>query len=390
VLAPGAWLLTCRAGLEEDLVEELRIADPRSGAHRLEPALVVSRCAPPHADGRVSATFAWQCFEITSVIRAGTVEELRAAAARAVIAAVPPGRAWGLHTWVPDAPEANRRAGEAAVLHAALGETLAAEAPELAARRVPAETLAREDGVLVQVCLSRGTDHPPLTPTPLPEGEGLRSSGSSLPLGEGPGVRGKKSSPTQTPSGGTAVVGRIAARSAPSLAPGGRERMRVPGEPPARSAGKLAAALAWLGVGPEPGELCVDLGAAPGGWTHVLLERRARVIAVDPARMSPTVAGRRGLQHVQASAFDWAPEGPVDWLFCDMAWRPLEVAALLAKWGRRRWTRVVVANVKLPMKRKVELLTRVREILAEGGFSDIRTRHLYHDRDEITLTAWRR
>lgn len=321
------------------------LANPGSGARRLETALVVARRAPPQHGGRVSVTFAWQCFEVTAVIREGTLEERRAAVLRAVLAAVPAGRAFSLHTWVPDAPEANRHAGAAAALHAALGEAIGSQAPEIAGRRVPADALAREDGVLVQVCL----------------------------LGAG-----------------AAVVGAIAARAAPSLAAGGRERMRIPGEPPARSAGKLAAALAWLGVGPEPGELCVDLGAAPGGWTHVLLERRARVIAVDPARMSPTVAGRRGLVHVQASAFDWAPDEPVDWLFCDMAWRPLEVAALLAKWGRRRWARVLVANIKLPMKRKVEMLNRVREILEDGGFSDVRTRHLYHDRDELTLTAWRR
>jgi 23S rRNA (cytidine2498-2'-O)-methyltransferase len=93
------------------------------------------------------------------------------------------------------------------------------------------------------------------------------------------------------------------------------------------------------------------------------------------------------LRHVQGNAFDYEPEEPVDWLFCDMAYRPLEVAQMLGRWARRRHTRLLVANFKLPMKRKVEMVERIRGLLAESGFTGLRTRQLYHDREEITLTA---
>jgi 23S rRNA (cytidine2498-2'-O)-methyltransferase len=163
--------------------------------------------------------------------------------------------------------------------------------------------------------------------------------------------------------------------------------MRVGGERPSRAARKVEEALAWLGVAPGPGEVCVDLGAAPGGWSWVLLERRAKVIAVDPAKLRPDIARHRSLVHHEASAFQYAPEEPVDWLFCDMAWKPLEVAQLLAKWGRRRWARILVANLKLPMKKKAATVDDLRQVIAGGGWQRIRTRQLYHDRDEITLTA---
>jgi 23S rRNA (cytidine2498-2'-O)-methyltransferase len=140
-------------------------------------------------------------------------------------------------------------------------------------------------------------------------------------------------------------------------------------------------------VAPTAGEECVDLGAAPGGWSWVLLERGARVVAVDPARLQPDLLARRGLTHRQTSAFQYAPDAPVDWLFCDMAWRPLEVAALLARWGRRSWARMLVANLKLPMKRKAEMVARLHDIVAGGGWRGVRTRQLYHDRDEVTLVA---
>lgn len=63
--------------------------------------------------------------------------------------------------------------------------------------------------------------------------------------------------------------------------------------------------------------------------------------------------------------------------------------ALFAKWARRHWARMLVANLKLPMKRKAEMVIRLREVLSEGGWTRIRIRQRYHDRDEITVAAAR-
>jgi 23S rRNA (cytidine2498-2'-O)-methyltransferase len=190
---------------------------------------------------------------------------------------------------------------------------------------------------------------------------------------------------------GVTVLGVIQAREALSLAPGGRRRMRRAGESPSRAAMKLEEALDGMPFEPGRGDVCVDLGAAPGGWTQRLVSRGAKVIAVDPARLMPELASNPRVRHVQESAFAFAPEEPVDWLFCDMAWRPLEVAQLLAKWGRRGWASHLVANIKLPMKDKNPILLRVRHTLTEdGGWKGLTVRQLYHDRDEVTVTAHRR
>ena len=116
------------------------------------------------------------------------------------------------------------------------------------------------------------------------------------------------------------------------------------------------------------------MGAAPGGWTYVLAERRARVIAIDPAKLRPDILAKKGVRHVQESAFTFTPDESIDWLFCDMAWRPLEAAALLAKWGRKRWARIVVANIKLPMTKKAEIWARVRQDPGERGRVEARAR----------------
>jgi len=87
------------------------------------------------------------------------------------------------------------------------------------------------------------------------------------------------------------------------------------------------------------------------------------------------------------SAFDFEPDEPADFLLCDMAFRPLEVASMLARYARTRTARFLIANFKLPMKRKAEIVARIREVLEAGGFRGLRVRQLYHDRDEVTVFA---
>ena len=183
------------------------------------------------------------------------------------------------------------------------------------------------------------------------------------------------------------AVGRVMARDALSLAPGGRHRMLRDRDAPSRAALKLEEALESFGHSPGPEEACVDLGAAPGGWTQRLISKGARVVAVDPAALMPELLGHRLVKHVRSSAFGYQPPERTDWLFCDMAWRPLEVAALLGKWARNRWTRFLVANIKLPMNDKNTIIFRVRALLEAGGWQQLRVRQLYHDRDEVTVTA---
>jgi 23S rRNA (cytidine2498-2'-O)-methyltransferase len=331
------WVWTTRPGAEHDLVEELELAGAR--ARELGPALVRSDVAPTLPSGLVDVTFARHGFRLLGEARADVPAQAAALLAPALRGAA----AWALDGWVPDSDATNPHSD--------------------AALRLAADVRARV------AALERGLSLP-------------RERRDAVALG---GVLGELC----VVEPGHVFVGWVPAAEALTPAPGGRARVRLSGAKPSRAARKLEEAFAWLGVAPGAGELCVDLGAAPGGWSWLLLERRARVVAVDPARLRPDLYERRGLRHVQDSAFLFEPEEPVDWLFCDMAWRPLEVASLLAKWGRHGMAHMMVANFKLPMKRKAEMVARVRAIVSQSGWRDVRSRQLYHDRDEITLVAHR-
>jgi 23S rRNA (cytidine2498-2'-O)-methyltransferase len=348
------WFWTTRSGFEQDLVEELGLG-PGGGK-------LAARVAGPAQVRSAGAPAEWPVFARAGFPVGSTVAlpggagpeadraraEAVAAAVAAVLAPAPGGKpkTWHLQGWVPDADALNPLAPRAEGLAAGALGVLEARAPGLHLRHVArGEEARRLGGVLVQLVLVG------------PE---------------------------------TALVGVVPAVDVPTLAPGGRVRAHLPGGAPSRAGRKLVEALEWLGRRPEPGDVCVDLGAAPGGWSAVLLDMRAKVIAVDPAELAPDVRRKKGLTHVKASAFDFVPTEPVDWLFCDMAWRPLEVAQMLAKWGRRHLAGALVSNIKLPMKQRAAHVAKVRQVVAAGGWRDVRARQLYHDREEITLTAWGR
>ncbi|MCU1280647.1 MAG: rRNA 2'-O-methyl-C2498 methyltransferase RlmM [bacterium] len=327
----GEWLFTTRPGAEQDLIEELVYADPKALPHPVAESLVAARAR------KGEQAFARQAFQVHSVVE----NALLSRAVGEALAATGAPQPWAFDLWVPDSDEGNPLAQRATTLAA----TVRVPPAWADKRAADARAALADNGLYAQACL--------------------------------------------LPPGDRVAVGIIPARDAPSLASGGRLRVHVPEIAPSRAAMKLAEAFLWLDRAPDAGDTCVDLGAAPGGWSWVLLERRAHVISVDPAFMARSLQRKRGLEHIRGDAFKFEPREPVDWLFSDMAWRPLESAALLAKWARRRWARLLIANIKLPMKKKAEMLVRVREILTDGGWTNLRFRQLYHDREEVTIAGVR-
>lgn len=91
--------------------------------------------------------------------------------------------------------------------------------------------------------------------------------------------------------------------------------------PPSRAYLKLYEALTVLGVRPQPGERCLELGASPGGWTWVLRGLGAEVTAVDRAELDPRLMSDPLVRFVKGDAFANIP-GQFDWLFSDVICYP--------------------------------------------------------------------
>jgi 23S rRNA (cytidine2498-2'-O)-methyltransferase len=148
---------------------------------------------------------------------------------------------------------------------------------------------------------------------------------------------------------GRAQVARTAHMNGPC-------RMADDEEAPSRSYLKVEESYAIIGAEPRPGESVCDLGAAPGGWSYSAAKRGASVVAVDNGPMKGGALGH-----------------------------PL----IVRPWLEGAWCRRFVVNLKFGRVDPIALLAELRS--PESPFATradgVRIVHLYHDREEFTVTG---
>jgi len=150
--------------------------------------------------------------------------------------------------------------------------------------------------------------------------------------------------------------------------------------PPSRAYLKLWEALTLIGRHPGPGQVCVDLGSSPGGWSWVLERLGAQVISVDKAPLAPAIAALPGIEHRQQSAFALDPHalGAIDWLFCDVVCYPARLLGLVERWLAAGTCRNFVCTIKFQAATDHET---ARRFAAIPGTT---LRHLFHNKHELT------
>ena len=131
----------------------------------------------------------------------------------------------------------------------------------------------------------------------------------------------------------------------------------------------------------------VDLGAAPGGWTKILLDNGLRVTAVDPAGLSESLAHHPHLVHVKdvAQKFLRSKKGPFDILVNDMRMDMMEsckimldMAPFLAPGG------LALMTLKLPRSQWYKNTKRALSLLKKS-YTVQNARQLFHNRSEVTV-----
>lgn len=177
---------------------------------------------------------------------------------------------------------------------------------------------------------------------------------------------------------------RAVVRRVVSGFPGGV--LTVPGDPgaPSQAYRKLVEAELRLGRKIVPGETCVDLGASPGGWTHVAALRGATVLAVDRAPLEAGLMRNPRVRFFKGDAFRFEPHEPVDWLLCDVIAFPARTALLLERWTRRRWCRRFVVTVKFRGGADYPVLETIKRMLDDQAV-EYQMRRLDANRNEVTV-----
>lgn len=191
--------------------------------------------------------------------------------------------------------------------------------------------------------------------------------------------------PLPPPSGAFTRIGPgrwLASPTRLSRFSAGRPRFFEDAEgPPSRAYLKFWEALTLLQAHPVPGDLCYDLGAAPGGWTWAIAKLGARVVTIDKAPLAENVAAMLGVKQRAESAFALDPrrEPRVDWLVCDVIAYPARTLALVRRWLDSSRAARIVATVKFQGATDHDTAEAFAAI--QGG----KLLHLAHNKHELTF-----
>jgi 23S rRNA (cytidine2498-2'-O)-methyltransferase len=133
--------------------------------------------------------------------------------------------------------------------------------------------------------------------------------------------------------------------------------------PPSRAFKKLREAIEVFHLSPKRGETCVDLGACPGGWTHVMVERGLRATAIDRSPLDDRLMRNRNVTFLKGDAFTWLPKEPVSWLICDVITTPDRTLGILDTWLSKRHCSFFCVTVKFKGTPDFENLLKIRQLL---------------------------
>jgi 23S rRNA (cytidine2498-2'-O)-methyltransferase len=210
--------------------------------------------------------------------------------------------------------------------------------------------------------------------------------------------------------------------------PGGMRHFAQTPEQISRAEFKLLEALEVFGVTLPARGHALDLGAAPGGWTRLLLKAGLHVVAVDPAQLDPRlvaprfivgdsfIVGEPRLEHYRGYAETYLGDArrggrdvylpprqdalcpsvppPVrrfDVITNDMRMDAREAARLLVQ-ARQclRTDGFVISTLKLPhATREIDPLKTLKEALGllRRHYGIVQARQLFHNRQEVTVIA---
>jgi 23S rRNA (cytidine2498-2'-O)-methyltransferase len=156
--------------------------------------------------------------------------------------------------------------------------------------------------------------------------------------------------------------------------------------PPSRAYLKLWEALVRLRRWPQQGEVCIDAGASPGGWTWALARLGAKVASIDRAPLEDRIAALPNVEYIRHDAFTLKPQdiGPADWLFCDVACYPPRLYEWATKWLESGLCRNLVCTIKMQGTAGEADFDTPRRFAEISGGAVV---HLYHNKHELTFLA---
>ena len=174
---------------------------------------------------------------------------------------------------------------------------------------------------------------------------------------------------------------------------GGRHRLARESGQISRAEFKLLEALKVFGLSLPAEGLALDLGAAPGGWSRILLKNHLEVWAIDPAEMDARLSRHPQLKHCRETVQLFLRRNlgiKFDLLVNDLKLDALDSAGVVNRF--HSWLNpeaLVIMTLKLPESEQLKRVRAAREMLAQR-YQVLGVKQLFHNRLEATVALRRK
>lgn len=177
----------------------------------------------------------------------------------------------------------------------------------------------------------------------------------------------------------------------PSRWPGGVPIVDASHDKASRAYYKLKEALLWSGIKIAPGEVCAEIGAAPGGACELLLEMGAKVIAIDPAELEPEIEAHENLTYLRRRGHEVKKKDykSVKWLLADLNIAPKYTLDTVGDIVAHEAVAIrgLILTLKLSDWELVEQIPAYLDRVRKMGFQVVKSRQLAFNRQEFCLVA---
>jgi len=173
--------------------------------------------------------------------------------------------------------------------------------------------------------------------------------------------------------------------------PGGVPMMDTTIETCSRAYFKLKEALLWSGITIKPGDICAEVGSAPGGASQLLLEMGAQVIGIDPAEMEPEILEHENFTFIRRRSSEVKKRDlrDVKWLIVDVNAAPKFTLDAVTELVQHPSIDVkgIILTIKLLERKLIGEIPKLMAQVKALGFQVVKSRQLAFNRNEFCLVG---
>jgi 23S rRNA (cytidine2498-2'-O)-methyltransferase len=153
---------------------------------------------------------------------------------------------------------------------------------------------------------------------------------------------------------------------------------------PSRAYRKIIEAQLIMGKKISEGELLVDLGACPGGWTYIARKNGARVIALDRSPLEESLMLDDQVSFLKADAFKYQASEKVDWVVSDIISAPERILELMEYWVTGKNCTHFIFTIKFQGDKDYGILEKFKSVAGECDYKVI-LKQLNANKNEVTI-----